>query len=253
MNKNWTREEGILALYAYCQVPFNKASNNNPLIVRIAQLINRTPASVKMKIGNFGSFDAALRERGIVGLSGHSKLDEELWNEFYGRWDILSELAVQSIWDLEKRRGIRNNIELEMPVGEDIEQLTKRRINQDFFRSAVLSSYNNKCCVSGLHCDVLLEAAHIIAWKDDPSLRTDPTNGLCLNTLLHRAYDNFMLSITPHYTIEFSKSFYNAVDNNDLKHFMDLKQGTTIIVPDRFLPNPLFLEKHYSRYLQVNI
>ncbi len=43
-----------------------------------------------MKIGNFGAFDPQLKAKGIVGLTGTSKLDEEIWNEYYGHWDKLA-------------------------------------------------------------------------------------------------------------------------------------------------------------------
>lgn len=84
-NRRWTREEEILALYAYCNVPFNKASNSHPFIVKTAQLISRSPASVKMKIGNFGSFDPRLQALGIAGLTGVSKLDEQTVAKVYIR------------------------------------------------------------------------------------------------------------------------------------------------------------------------
>lgn len=32
LRRKWSYEEVVLALYAYCHVPFNKASNNNPWI-----------------------------------------------------------------------------------------------------------------------------------------------------------------------------------------------------------------------------
>ena len=83
--RNWSKEETILALDAYCKVPFNKASNSNPIIVEVATLIGRTPASVKMKIGNFGSFDPVLKSKGIVGLGNTSKLDKEVWDEYSNR------------------------------------------------------------------------------------------------------------------------------------------------------------------------
>lgn len=46
---NWTREQTIVALSVYCKIPFNKASNNNPEIVKAAKLIGRTPVAVKMR------------------------------------------------------------------------------------------------------------------------------------------------------------------------------------------------------------
>ena len=91
MSQNlWTKEQAIIALDLYCKVPFNKATNSNPDIQRVANLIGRSVTSVKMKIGNFGNFDPELKKHGIVGLSNISKLDEEVWNEYFNHWDKLA-------------------------------------------------------------------------------------------------------------------------------------------------------------------
>lgn len=248
MNKRWTREEAILALLAYCQVPFNKASNSHPWIIRIANAIHRTPAAVKMKIGNFGVFDPTLRERGIVGLSGYSKIDKEVWDEFYGKWDILLAEATKLLTRYESKNAIFQEPQTDFPRGEEIEVTTKRRINQIFFRNSVLSAYNNHCCISGISSPTLLEAAHIVAWKDDESIRTDPSNGLCLNILFHKAFDNYMLSIAPDYTICFSRQLFDAVTDPHLRYFVESKQGTQIALPDKFLPNPSYLNEHYTQF-----
>jgi putative restriction endonuclease len=96
---NWTREQTIVALNLYCKIPFNRVSSNHPDIIRIAKIIGRSPNSVKMKIGNFGSFDPELKMRGIVGLGNTSKLDDLVWNEFNNDWSNLayeSELLLQN-------------------------------------------------------------------------------------------------------------------------------------------------------------
>lgn len=80
----WTREQTIVVLKTYFSVPFNKASNSNKEIISVSQLIGRSVNSVKMKIGNFGSLDPELAKRGIVGLTGASNLDREIWKEFSG-------------------------------------------------------------------------------------------------------------------------------------------------------------------------
>ncbi len=72
---NWTREQTIIALNFYCKIPFNRVSSTHPDILWIAKIIGRSANSVKMKIGNFGSFDPELKKRGIVGLANTSKLD----------------------------------------------------------------------------------------------------------------------------------------------------------------------------------
>lgn len=250
--RKWTREEALLALYAYCQIPFNKASNCNPIIVRIANAIKRTPAAVKMKIGNFGSFDPYLRSKGIVGLSGTSQIDKAVWNEFYGQWDRLSVEAEKLLLYFESTYdGIGEN-EILYPEGYEIDVVTRTRINQDFFRHSVLSSYNNTCCITKISCPQLLEAAHIIAWNEDPVLRTNPTNGLCLNPLCHKAFDKFLISISPDYTLYLSSFFINSLEDDSLRRYFMEKEQNPIILPDRFLPNPEYLNIHFNKFVEQN-
>jgi len=86
--KLWTRDELILAINLYCKLPFGKMHKSNALIVEFADLIGRTPSSVALKLGNFASFDPTLKARGIKGAANASKLDKEIWDDFYNNWDI---------------------------------------------------------------------------------------------------------------------------------------------------------------------
>ena len=243
---NWTKEECILGLYAYCHVPFNKASNTNEWIIRVANLINRTPAAVKMKIGNFGSFDPFLRERGIVGLTSISKMDKVVWDEYHGNWDKLAFDAENIIAAFENRDVSQN---LTLPAGAEVLVEAKHRINQNFFRATVLSSYNNTCCISGVSNEPLLEACHIIPWIENESLRTDPTNGLCMNPLFHKAYDDLLFSISPDFIISISDIFVDCCVDNGFRDFLRTKNNTKIIMPTRFLPNRDLLSLHYDNYI----
>ena len=248
MAQNWTRDEVILALYAYCHVPFNKANNTNEWIVRIAKLIGRTPAAVKMKIGNLGAFDPRLKAKGIVGLTSTSKVDKEVWNEYYGHWDKLAYDAEILLAKLENKKieDIWN-----LPVGDEVLVQAKRRINQSFFRSAVITSYNNTCCISGITHPRLLEACHIVAWCDDSELRTNPKNGLCLNPTFHKAYDNLLISITPDYILKVSDSFIASATEESFANYLKSKNDCKIILPDRFMPCPEYLEQHYVKYIKA--
>lgn len=80
--KNWNREETIVAFNLYCKIPFRESTKNNPLIIKFSKIIDRTPSAMAMKIANLGSLDPELKERGITGLVNGSKMDEEIWNEF---------------------------------------------------------------------------------------------------------------------------------------------------------------------------
>jgi len=47
---------------------------------------------------------------------------------------------------------------------------SKNRVGQSFFRRAVLSAYNNKCCITGLSIPQLLVASHIVPWRIDKKI-----------------------------------------------------------------------------------
>ncbi len=246
--ENWNKEQTIVALNLYCKIPFNRVSSNHPDIIRIAKIIGRTPNSVKMKIGNFGSFDPELKKRGIVGLGNTSKLDELVWNEFNNDWNNLayeSELLISKFTNQPIEKIAEINI-ADIPMGKEREAIVKQRVNQSFFRSTILSSYNLKCCVTGLSISDFLVASHIIPWSKDEKNRLNPHNGLCLNALHDKAFDRGFITVTSDYKIKISRQFVeykkdSAVADLFLKH-----QNQSIILPDKFLPSKEFLEYHHK-------
>ena len=54
--RKWTRDETILALGLYFQIPFAKISSRNQEIRKLAQLMKRSPVSLSMKMDNLGRF-----------------------------------------------------------------------------------------------------------------------------------------------------------------------------------------------------
>lgn len=247
----WTREELILAINLYCKLPFGKMHKTNAAIIELAALIGRTPSSVALKLGNFASFDPTLKARGIKGASNASKLDKEIWDEFYNNWDsalLLSEemLAQKQHSTIEKI----NEIDFEqLPKdGKEKERIIKTRVNQSLFRKIVLATYNNKCCITGIAQPELLIASHIVPWSQNESLRLNPMNGLCLNALHDRAFDSGLIAIRPDdYTIILSgelmqkKLISPALENNFIAY-----EKKAIILPDKFLPEPEYLDYHYK-------
>ena len=79
----WTRDELIVAFELYCRIPFQKTKASNPEVQRIASLIQRSPASVARKLGNFGALDPRLQALEISGLAHTGRLDRETWDEFH--------------------------------------------------------------------------------------------------------------------------------------------------------------------------
>lgn len=250
---NWTREQTIIALNLYCKIPFNRVSSNHPDIIRIAKIIGRTPNSVKMKIGNFGSFDPELKRRGIVGLANTSKLDETVWNEFNLDWNNLayeSEMLISKFarQPIEKVSGI--NLE-NIPLGREREAIIKQRVNQNFFRSMILSSYNLKCCITGLSISDFLVASHIVPWAKDEKNRLNPHNGLCLNSIHDKAFDKGFITITTDFTVKVSKQILDLKKENAVTDLFIKYQDQAIILPDKFLPSKEFLDYHSQNIFKL--
>ncbi|MFP5438159.1 MAG: HNH endonuclease [Bacteroidia bacterium] len=246
-SNNWTKEETIIAFNVYCKVPFKNSSKTNPTIIKYANIINRSPSALNMKVGNFGRLDPELKRQGIVGLTNGSKLEEKVWNEFNGNWEKLayeSELLIAKFQN--KKIEETSNIELnDFPLGLERDAVIKQRVNQNFFRSTILSSYNLKCCITGLSISDFLVASHIKPWSIDKDNRLNPHNGLCLNSIHDKAFDKGFITITTDYKILVSKHLdsYSGNAINDL--FLKFK-NKSIILPDRFLPSKEFLDFHYQ-------
>lgn len=246
-SNNWTKEETIVAFNVYCKVPFKSSSKNNPTIIKYANIIGRSPSALNMKVGNFGRLDPELKKQGIVGLGNGSKLDEIIWNEFNGNWEKLafeSELLIAQF----QNKSIEEIVEFDLdnlPQGKEREMLIKVRVNQSFFRSTILSSYNQKCCITGLSIPDFLVASHIVPWKKDEVNRLNPHNGLCLNSIHDKAFDRGFITITPDFKIKVSKYFDDFKKDLAVPDFFLKYNNESIVLPDRFLPSKDFLEWHY--------
>lgn len=244
---NWTLEETIIAFNIYCKIPFKNSSKTHPIIVKYANIIGRSPSALNMKIGNFGRLDPELKKKGITGLGNGSKIDEIVWNEFNGNWEKLayeSELLIAKFQNKKIEEIIDDEI-FEFPHGTERETIIKQRINQNFFRSTILSSYNVKCCITGLSISEFLVASHIVPWKKDEKNRLNPHNGLCLNSIHDKAFDKGFITITPDYKIKISKYFDDFRQDEIVLDFFLKYENQAIILPDRFLPNKDFLDFHY--------
>lgn len=243
--KNWTRNEEIIVFNLYCKIPFQRSSKNHPEVIQIANLIGRTASAVNMKIGNFGSFDETLKEKGIVGLQNASKLDEQIWNEFCGKWDELAYLSEELIAKLQGEKAEDVVSTENLPLGSERITTVKQRVNQSFFRTAVLTSYNSACCITGINNPELLLASHIKPWKDsDSAEKTNPKNGLCLNALHDRAFDKGFITVTPDLIIRVSSSISDIYNGETVEKFFKCYNNAKIIEPEKFAPSKEFLEYH---------
>ncbi len=247
---NWTKEQVIVALNVYCKIPFKSSSARNPIVKKYAELLGRTPAALNLKIGNLGSFDPVLRDKGIVGLSHTSKVDEEVWNEFFENPEKLAYESEKIIAELRNKTiDESTNIDINnLPKGTERISVTRQRVNQQFFHDAVLCSYENHFCITGISNRQLLEACHISSWRDDVKNRTNPKNGLCMNPLFHKAFDRYLFTVTPDYKIEISEQMIDGTDDNSFRDYLLSIKGKDIIMPEKFYPDKNLLAIQYEQY-----
>ena len=106
----------------------------------------------------------------------------------------------------------------------------KTRIHQARFRELVLDAYGRRCAVSGMPIPGLLEAAHIIP---DSDARGEPqiTNGLCLSSLHHSAYDRQLLGIDPDGVVHIAPTVLATHDGPTLETALKSLQGARLRLP----------------------
>jgi len=247
--KKWSREETILAFDLYCRIPFSRISKTNKDIVELARIIGRTPSSVGLKMANLAHYDPELKLRNVSGMSNTSKLDREIFEEFSNDWEELSYQAQVILAHYRNTDIQKLNPQFEIgaiPEGQNNEVITKARVGQYFFRMAVLNSYRNMCCVTGIREPELLNASHIKPWSvsDSKTERTNPSNGLCLNVFHDRAFDRGFITIDTDYKIIVSSKLKNIDMDEETKDWLRSYENKQIILPDRFYPSKVFIEYH---------
>lgn len=254
MAKNyWTREETIIAFNVYCKIPFKSSSKSNPIIIKYANILGRSPSALNMKVGNFGRLDPELKKRGIVGLANGSKLEKDIWDEFNGNWEKLAFESEQLIAKFSNQPiGGISEIEVEnIREGLERETFVRQRVNQSFFRSTVLSSYYSKCCITGLSIPDFLVASHIIPWSKNTEQRLNPRNGLCLNSIHDKAFDRGFITITPKFNVKVSRAFTDFEKEKAVQDFFLRYENQKINLPDKFLPTKEFLDYHYQNIFKM--
>lgn len=265
--RDWTREETLLAFLLYCRIPFGKIHKGNPQIIELANLLNRTPSAVGMKMCNLASHDPSQIERGVSGLKNGSKVELGIWSEY-------KQKGVELIYEAEQLlAAYKNQIkdtsfeDFILNMGEDLDEqiiskqmvpgrdkiaVVKQRVGQKFFHDAVFSSYENKCCITGIAVPSLLIASHIKPWRDSDDLteKTNPQNGLCLNALHDKAFDQGLITIDKDYRIVVSPKLSERVPDEKTKAWIVDYEGEKIFMPRKFFPGQRFIEYHQDVIFQ---
>lgn len=243
---DWSREEHILAFNLYCKIPFGRQHSRAPEIIELGRLLGRSANAVAMKLNNFSRLDSELKARGIKGLAHGAKGESEVWRDF--EHDPAA-LAFESERLLAKLSGrgleeLADVDEADLPrEGLERERVVRVRVNQHFFRAAVLSAYDYKCAITGLAVPELLVASHIIPWAEDAKQRMNPRNGLCLNALHDRTFDRRLMFFDADLRVRFRPELKSHTDHVGLEWLLRF-EGHALHQPNKFKPDPALLHRH---------
>lgn len=216
------------------------------MIIKYSNIIRRSSNAVAMKLANFARLDPSLKERNVSGLTRGAKGEEKVWNEFHGNWNDLAFESEKLIAEYQNKT-LEESTEIfieDLPEGREKERVLRTRINQKFFRTSILTSYNSSCCISGLAIPEMLVSSHIIPWSVSVEHRLNPSNGLCLNSLHDSAFDKGFISISQDYKVIVSTEIEDLNSQESVTNFFLRFKNVPISLPKKFLPNPKFLQFH---------
>lgn len=249
----WTRDEFILVMNLYTKIRYGQFNNRNSDVIKLAKLIDKTPGAVAYKLVHLSSQDPYHQNRGIKGLANPGRNAVAIYKEFHENWDEMlyqSEvlLAKYKNKTIEQEYSEWKDADLDIlseKEGLDIKRFVKTRVNQSLFRRIILNNYSNTCAVCSLNIEQLVVASHILKWSENQKERLNPENGLCLCNIHDKSFELGYIGITADYQLQVSEELSSIPEET---YFAIFKRHhkQKIIMPDKFYPNPSFLDTHYQ-------
>lgn len=245
--RKWTREELILALSVYFQLPFGRLNRSTPEVVELARLIGRSENSAALRLVNFAACDPYIINSGRTGMPAGIPVCMPIWEEFAGDKERLFSEA-----QIIKAKLLNQTIEKTLELtdkdfeGKEREAVIKQRVNQNVFRSMVLSNYEERCAISGINITELLVASHIVPWAESTSQqKLNPENGICLSALYDKAFDRGLITISPDdFTVSLSSALLEYESQDYFEKFFSCIRGKELDMPIEHKPNKDFLAYH---------
>ena len=250
---NWTREQTMMAFALYRILPSGKWDQHNPTVRKLADHIHRSPSAVSFKLGNLASLD---KNRTTKGLTNHSRLDQEIWDEYAEHGDALvlesAQLLALALTDSDDSTAIHADSVVERiiapQIGYDCPALIIQRVNQQYFRNTLIHNYHDRCCITGIAIDPLLVASHIKPWRDSsPSEKVSASNGLLLNAFHDRAFDQGLITLDDDFAVHISPHVEHTEINDE---WLFRYERRRIALPIACAPADEFLEFHREHIFQ---
>ena len=171
------------------------------------------------------------------------------WEHFFQQYGMneITKADFVNLLNIGLKRDIDLSADFQADLDEDYSSgdktaLRKIRGNDHRkFAQQVKLNYQRTCAISGIQTSDFLVASHIVPWSKDENNRKNPANGICLSSLLDKAFDEGYLTINSKYQVVVSD-----VIREDKVLFEYLKQyeGKKIQLPKDFKPDLNFLDWH---------
>jgi putative restriction endonuclease len=243
--RNWSFEETSMAFVLYLLMPMSELDDTCAQVQKLASALGRTPSSVALKICNIAAHDENRLREGKAGMSHGSHYDAEVWERYGAEGDEYLDKAI--VWLLEATEPVvQGSLDVKdptVPEGKERWTITAQRVNQQYFRNTLLANYRGSCCITGIDCEPLLVASHIKPWRtsDPVRERLSPANGILLNALHDRAFDQGLITIDKAYRVHVSKIVPHDEAND---RWLWCYEGEHISEPISGVPSPDFIEYH---------
>jgi putative restriction endonuclease len=145
-------------------------------------------------------------------------------------------------------------VDRETPVTEHLRRYIRRetwqRLHQPVFRATVLRAYKERCAVCDLRHRKLLDAAHIVADREEAGVAA-VRNGLALCKIHHAAYDCHVLGIRPDLVVEIRADLLEEVDGPMLEHGLQAHHRQPLMALPAIraeCPDAELLERRYAAF-----
>ncbi len=243
-HKNWNESEIERAIALYIETPFGRLHAKNPDVIRLANELDRTPGAVALKLTNLASIDETIDRKGMANAS---KLDRAVWGRFFeglhnaaeSSDDQANKLTVGSFMENPQARYTPN-----VSAGSTTERITNVRNGQTTFRKMILANYDLRCAITGISQTELLVAGHIRPWAEDLDNRMNPSNGICLNRLHDKAFEDRFIAIEDDGRVLYS----SRLKTDTREKLLQLSDGGRFRQPSKFLPDKDFLAEHRDQF-----
>lgn len=258
--RTWSRDELLLALHLYMRLPFGQQHARNPQIIKLATVIGRTPGSVAMKLNNITSLDPEELARGVVGLSGASARDREVWSAFQAD-PIGVGAEAEALWvaRVEHMNSPATEETLDrapaspkMPERVEGTSVRRVRLAQSFFRRVVLENFGGKCALTELSHPDLINASHIVGWAEDDAYRVDPRNGIALNRLHDAAFDRKLITFDEDLRLVVGRALRDQVARDAFSSAFLSYEGQPLRARVKHELHPALLARHREAFAKVN-